>query len=108
MVRCSDCLYKEHTSFGEDVMEWCDLCGRYVCITCLKSNYQKCGEQTCHTCCDDMCFHKTQMIIVVNSLLEQVARKRIIMRIKQLKEELMMMTWKVDRVEPWCGESWTI
>lgn len=105
--RCFDCNYKEHTEFGEDVIRNCSRCYAYVCFTCIDYNKELCGESICYECCERL-FYKYTMNFVLKEYMEFVSKIRIICRLKFLKEELMMMTWKVERVEPWCGESWDI
>lgn len=105
--RCGDCNYKEHTEFGEDVIENCKQCYYYTCFVCLDNNQEKFGERICFECCIQK-KSKKHMEYVFEELLEYASWKRTLLRLKSIKEELIMMTWKVERVEPWCGESWYI
>lgn len=106
--RCVVCRYKEHTEFGEDCMDQCDLCWDCVCYCCLDDNKEKCGIPVCSDCCNERCYYIDAMDVVREEYMEILSKIRSIKRLKTLKEELMAATWKVERVEPWCGESWDI
>lgn len=105
--RCSDCNYKEHTEYGEDCIGHCERCYYDVCFICLNKNQERCSERICFECCSQK-KSKRLMEIIFQELFEYASWRRTHARLKALKGELMMMTWKVERVEPWCGESWYI
>jgi hypothetical protein len=105
-TRCSDCRYKE-SDLGKGSMENCEECYIDVCGYCIVNNQEICGERVCYECVYTKLLKK-HMLFVFEELMEYSSWKRTRSRLKTIKEELMMMTWKVERVEPWCGESWYI